>query len=166
MRLGSQESFDVRRERPLRRNVALLFAVSIVVASSMLFGLPSRAEAVPTPWINCGSPGDELQITKSDASVWPPQRGQSETLVIAGLLANPLSNIHQDLWISFNGTQLFPISWSGPIPAISAGPFTNTITFTVPTWIPAGTVIGVQYEVGDRVTHKAVLCVKATIPFK
>jgi hypothetical protein len=166
MRLGSKESFDARRERPLRSSFALLFAVSLTVASSVLFGLPSRAEAVPTPWINCGTPSDELQITKSDASVWPPQRGQSETLVIAGLLATPLSNIHQDLLLNLNGTQLFPISGNEIIPTISAGPFTETITFTVPTWIPAGTVVRIQYEVGDRVTHKAVLCVKATIPFK
>ena len=35
-------------------------------------GLSVPVGAVPIPWLNCGAPGDSLQITQSNASVWPP----------------------------------------------------------------------------------------------
>jgi hypothetical protein len=141
--------------------VALTFALAATIV------LPSVVAAVPLPWRNCGSPTDDLQLTRVDASVWPPQHGAPITLVVGGLLGETITGLGGSVAVSVDGIPV--IHMTRPVATlrqpIAAGPFTKTTSFTVPRWIPSGTILVVHATATDQNGHE-VTCIDATVPIK
>lgn len=143
----------------------LTVALTIALATTLL--VPSSAWAVPVPWKNCGRPTDHLRVSKVDASVWPPQRGQPITVSTSGTLDETVTALRTSLAVSVDGMPVVAVDTPAlPVrPAIGAGPFTRTVTFTVPRWIPSGLVVGVRVAARDQ-NDQGILCVDLTVSIK
>jgi len=137
------------------RNLTRVFAGFALAAA-----LSVPAAAVPIPWKNCGKPTDLLSISKSDASVWPPQAAApasaQATLDTAGNLVNLRLFLVQGLAWTFNSGPLptttsagfvslpasFPVTLASPPLPIPAGPYGTIHTFGAHT--PTPTIVATQ----------------------
>jgi hypothetical protein len=145
----------------LRRTVA----VATLVVSAAVVVAASPAAAVPVPWKNCATAAAPITLSRFDASVWPPQRGQSITFAYAGTVARSMV-VREDLTISGPRGLTFGVHRSGV--RLSAGPFASSpggLTFTVPKFIPPGTVLVLNFTMHDS-TGALAFCLDATVPFK
>jgi hypothetical protein len=141
-------------------------------------GMPTVAEAVPVPWLNCGSSTDLVAVQQVDASVWPPQSGKPITLSIKFMLKQSITGGSADVVLSApQSLSKFPhvvapgFARVFPIPPMAAGPYhpqfppgSNGITFTVPFGL-SGTVYTLHIDEHD-VTGAPLICLNMTIPVK
>ena len=137
------------------------------------------------PWRNCGSAGDAIAIQKLDASVWPPQAGKPLTLSYGLTLSRTLTDGSFErvrttspagsgaTWTPFQlpVEQVFSFGLTGhratpggtlPLPA---GPYSRSLTLSVPSNVPVGSTVTVNM-VGHDVTGHEVVCMQLVIPFK
>ena len=138
-------------------------AVAMVAASLASLSFSGAAEAVPVPWKNCGTASDPIVVTKFDASVWPPQRGQPETLQWAYNVSRDIV-VRREIWIvAPRGLGRIPTPFDARV--IRAGPYTSSDTFTVSDSIPAGSVFSVHLSIFDN-TWTKVFCLAMVVPIK
>ena len=151
--------------RPLvRMGATALLAMSLASLASIT--LSARADAVPVPWKNCGTPTDPIELTKFDASVWPPQRGHSDVLTYTFQVGQAVDIRKEELTTSPK-TELLDKAFSLP-KDLSAGLYTNPpggLVITVPTNIPPGTVYTVNVSFLDQ-SRTQVFCLDLTMPVK
>jgi hypothetical protein len=103
---------------------------------------------VPIPYKNCGKPTDKLQITKADASVWPPKVGQPITVNFNATLTQDVLGGHYEARVKVLGLQI--LDEKGKIEdlakkfnitlPIKAGPYGLSKTTTIPAWVPKGDI--------------------------
>lgn len=151
---------DVHNDVVTRRMAAA--ATALAVAGALLVASP--AAAVPVPWKNCGTAADPISISRFDASVWPPQRGQPITFTYAGNVARSMF-VFENLTISTSSGLNFGVPWAA---WLKAGPFTSPpggVTITVPAFIPAGSVFVLHFTMHD-LSGASVFCADATVPIK
>jgi hypothetical protein len=147
----------------------LMAAVALVAASFASVVVSTRADAVPIPWKNCGTSGDPVQVTKFDASVWPPQRGMPETFNYSYIVGRDIDVARRTLTVSPPGhvpDKLLKFFLKGS--HIAAGPYSSPPggeTFNVPKSIPPGTVFATHLSVVDR-TGAQVFCLDMSVPIK
>lgn len=133
------------REEPEPPAVVLASAIFLLFIAT---ALSAPAGAVPIPWKNCGAPGDALQITKADASAWPPPvaapaRAMATFDAKGNLLDLQLLLIQGVSWTFDSGPlptttsagivslpASFPVDVTGPPLPLAAGPYSTTQTFT------------------------------------
>ena len=140
-----------------------LVVVSLV-ASGTLIGLSRPAGAVPIPWKNCGTAGDPISVVKFDASVWPPQRGHPITLSYQWVASRAIDpSAYEVVTLSSPSGPQFPL-WL-PVVPLPAGPYSGSTTFTVPRWLPSGTVL-VVHRVWFDGDGTRLACMDVTIPVK
>ncbi len=125
--------------------VVLASAIFVLLVAA---ALSAPVGAVPIPWKNCGAPGDSLQITKADASVWPPSAAAparaTATFDAAGNLLDLRLLLIQGVSWTFDSGPLptttsagfvslpasFPVNVTSPVLPLAAGPYSTTQTFT------------------------------------
>jgi hypothetical protein len=140
-------------------------AVATLVATAAVVVAASPAAAVPVPWKNCATAAAPITVTSFDASVWPPVSGQPITFSYRGTVARSMV-VREDLTISGSRWLTFGVHRSGV--RLSAGPFASPpggLTFTVPKFIPPGTVLVLNFTMHDT-AGALVFCLDATVPFK
>ena len=147
--------------------VASRLTAAVVAALVTTVALANPAWAVPLPWKNCGQPTDHVRFTRVDVSVWPPQRGHAFVLSVSGTLDETVTELGASVNTSVDGTSLpglnLPVS---PVsPGLSEGPFTKTISFTVPSWLPSGLVVEARVAARDQ-SDQELACVDLTVPIK
>jgi hypothetical protein len=143
-----------------------MVVVALVAASAASIFVSTRADAVPAPWKNCGSASDPIQVQKFDASVWPPQRGKSETVSFAYVVGRAIAVARRDLTVSPPGRVPYRLLKSLVKGShIPAGPYTTGKSFVVPKSIPSGTVYTVHLSLVDR-TGAQVFCLDLNVPIK
>jgi len=116
--------------------------LSVLVVSAVL------ALSVPIPYKNCGQAGDKLQITKADASIWPPHVGQAITVNLNATLTQDISGGKYEIKVKVLGIQIMDEKgaiqdiakkYNVTLP-IKAGPYGISRTVTVPSWVPKGDI--------------------------
>lgn len=125
--------------------MALVSASVVRVVLGVLLVTAEQAGAVPVPFKNCGKSTDVLQVTKLDASVWPPPTAAPLAAVaVFDPGTGQLSNLHMVLdfgtrWVFDSGPVAtspaagfvplpgsLPVAVTGPGLPIPAGPVTAT----------------------------------------
>jgi hypothetical protein len=148
--------------------VARVSAVACVLVILALS--PARAYAVPIPWKNCGTAADLVHVSLTDASVWPPQRGQPLTLKIMGTLGQDVHFVSGSLNLTYtppNGpSHHVGFSWHSVQMNLRAGPINVGRTFRVPAFIASGTILAIHFDESVPTTGKGILCVDLTVPIK
>ena len=153
--------------------------VALLISGLLLLGIvrvPTTAGAVPVPWRNCGAAGDLISVQEADASVWPPQAGQTMTVVIKAVLGQSISGGFAVLIVNQQKPQ-FPylrlrVFRVLPIPPLLAGPIQphipptgpDGITFLVPAWL-GGKTFQIDLDAYDTAGAR-LICVQATLPIK
>jgi hypothetical protein len=137
-----------------------LLIVTIVVA---------LASAVPVPYKNCGKPSDIIQITSVSADKWPPVRGQPMTLSAWANVGRAINDADYEAVIKFNGFQI--LDKKGKLSdlknislPIRPGAYSQNLTITVPSWIPAGQV-DAHVTLFDT-TGAECVCMDISIPLR
>jgi len=145
--------------------------VLVALVAVGLVALPSAAGAVPIPWKNCGSATDLIKVSKTDASVWPPQAGKSITLSIDFTLDENISGGYAFITVGPTTGSSFqpgePLVM--PLRPEKAGPYApangpNGITLTVPQ-SAAGMIYSVSFDARDTAGAR-LICAQATVPIK
>jgi len=103
---------------------------------------------VPIPYKNCGKPTDKLQVTKADASVWPPKVGAPITVNVNATLTQDITGGRYEARVKVLGLQI--LDEKGKIEDIAkkfnvtlpikAGPYGISKTTTIPAWVPKGDI--------------------------
>jgi hypothetical protein len=154
----------------LRRHRLRAAATIAVVASGVVLCLAPPAGAVPVPWQNCGRAGDVINVTKFEASVWPPQAGKPITVDFQFTVATALGwSTRVSTSITDPAGRTYPLDWIFPLLPplrlpLAAGPHTVQETF-VPAWdLEPGAY---QLHLSARTISGAeALCMNLTIPLK
>jgi hypothetical protein len=127
------------------------------------------ASAVPVPYKNCGKPADIIQLTSVGADKWPPVRGQPMTLSVWAQVSRQINDGDYEAVIKFNGFQI--LDKKGKLSDIKnislpirPGTYSQNVTVTVPSWIPAGQV-DAHITTFDN-TGAECLCLDISIPLK
>lgn len=141
-------------------------AVALVAAPIGSIVVATRADAVPVPWKNCGSPSDPIAVQQFDSSVWPPQRGKSDVVNLKFNVARDIDVDHDDLTMSPPNPQRL-LRLLSPLRArhFAAGPHSTTTSFRVPLKTPAGSVFSVHFAIFDRAGARD-FCLDMTVPIK
>jgi hypothetical protein len=90
------------------------------------------------------------------------------TIAFAFLAARPTLIGSYDVKITFSGIPIINKKGNGAdigFPLIPAGLFDEQFTWTVPTIIPAGSVISINLRLYDE-KNQGVVCADLTVPFK
>ena len=175
-----------RSRRSPRVSRLVLGATCLAVFGSII-AVPTAAWAVPVPWRNCGTAGEAISIQRFDASVWPPQAGEPLTLNFTWSLGETLnkdsreqltttwpSGRASERWLHFQSpvAVLFSGALFAPRPPlrpmsfpILPGPYSQSLTFTVPKNASARQPLGVDL-MGFDGTGRQVVCMQLVVPVK
>jgi len=125
--------------------------------------------AVPVPYKNCGKPSDIIQLTSVGADKWPPVRGQPMTVSVWANVARQINDGDYEAVIKFNGFQI--LDKKGKLSDIKSitlpirtGTYSQNVTVTIPSWIPAGQV-DAHITMFDS-TGAECVCLDLSIPLK
>jgi len=141
-------------------------AVALVAASIGSIVVATRADAVPVPWKNCGSPSDPIAVQQFDTSVWPPQSGKAITVNLRFIVAHDIGVDHDELTMSPPNPQRV-LRLLAPLRArrFAAGPHSSRASFRVPLKVQAGSVFSVHFAIFDRAGAQD-FCLDMTVPIK
>jgi len=140
-----------------------------LVLLSIVVALSAVVAQVPVPYKNCGKSSDIIQIVSLRADKWPPVRGQPMTVMLNGQVSRSISNGDYEAVVKFNGFQILDKTGKLsdiqglPLP-IPAGNYQQNLTFTVPSWIPAGQV-DAHVTLYDN-TGAECICLDLSIPLR